>query len=155
MNALILIALIAAMLILRQPLLIILLAAIAYAQIVWGGGHLTWIIEDMFVSLDKELILAIPMFMLCGGVMTKGSTARRLTDVARALVGHLPGGLGVAAVLSSALFAAISGSSIVTMLAIGSVLYPAMREAGYSNASRWARSCRAARWASSSRRRSR
>lgn len=133
MNALILLAIVAALLILRQPLLIILLAAIGFSQTIWGRGHLTWIVEDMFVSLDKELILAIPMFMLCGGVMTKGSTARRLTDVARALVGHLPGGLGVAAVLSSAIFAAISGSSIVTMLAIGSVLYPAMREAGYSN----------------------
>lgn len=131
MNALILLAIVAALLILRQPLLVILLAAIAYAQMVWGSGHLTWIIEDMFVSLDKELILAIPMFMLCGGVMTKGSSAHRLTDVARALTGHLPGGLGVAAIFSSAIFAAISGSSIVTMLAIGSVIYPAMREAGY------------------------
>lgn len=132
MSALLFLAIVAALLLLRQPLLVILLAAIAYSQTVWGRGHLTWIIEDMFVSLDKELILAIPMFMLCGGVMTQGSTARRLTDVARALVGHLPGGLGVAAVLSSAIFAAISGSSIVTMLAIGSVIYPAMREAGYS-----------------------
>ena len=132
MNALLLFLIVCALLILRQPLLVILLAAIAYAQIIWGGGHLTWIIEDMFVSLDKELILAIPMFMLCGGVMTKGSTARRLTDVARALTGHLPGGLGIAAIISSAIFAAISGSSIVTMLAIGSVVYPAMREAGYN-----------------------
>ncbi len=133
MNALLLLGAVALLLILRQPLLVILLAAIGFAQMVWGGGHLTWIAEDMFVSLDKELILAIPMFMLCGGVMTKGSTARRLTDVARTLTGHLPGGLGVAAVLSSAVFAAISGSSIVTMIAIGGVIYPSMREAGYSN----------------------
>ncbi|MCA0870337.1 TRAP transporter large permease [Seohaeicola saemankumensis] len=132
MNALILVSLVVALLVLRQPLLVILLAAIAYAQIAWGSGHLTWIIEDMFVSLDKELILAIPMFMLCGGVMTQGTTAKRLTDVARAMVGHLPGGLGVAGIVSSAIFAAISGSSIVTMLAIGAVLYPAMQEAGYS-----------------------
>jgi len=133
MSALGLIGIAGALLLLRQPLLVILLAAIAYAQLLWGSGNLTWIIEDMYVSLDKELILAIPMFMLCGGVMTKGSTALRLTNVARALVGHLPGGLGVAAILSSAIFAAISGSSIVTMIAIGSVIYPAMREAGYSN----------------------
>ena len=131
MNALILFAIIAALLLLRQPILVILLAAIGFAQLTWGAGQLTWIIEDMFVSLDKELILAIPMFMLCGGVMTQGSTARRLIDVARALTGHLPGGLGIAAVISSAIFAAISGSSIVTMIAIGSVLYPAMRQSGY------------------------
>ncbi len=132
MTALVLIALIFGLLVLRQPLLVILLAAIAFAQMVWGRGQPEWIMEDMFVSLDKELILAIPMFMLCGGVMTKGSTARRLIDVARAITGHLPGGLGVACILSSAIFAAISGSSVVTMLAIGSVLYPAMKDAGYS-----------------------
>ena len=131
MNALLLFAVVAALLVLRQPIIVILLGAIAFAQMVWGQGQLTWIIEDMFVSLDKELILAIPMFMLCGGVMTRGSTARRLIDVARALTGHLPGGLGISAVISSAIFAAISGSSIVTMIAIGSVLYPAMRESGY------------------------
>ena len=61
MSALILLAIVAALLILRQPLLVILLAAIAFSQTVWGRGELTWIIEDMFVSLDKELILAIPM----------------------------------------------------------------------------------------------
>ena len=132
MTALLLLALVAALLVLRQPLLVILLAAIAYAQWAWGRGQLEWIIEDMFVSLDKQIILAIPMFMLCGGVMTQGDAARRLTAVARALTGHLPGGMGIASILSCGVFAAISGSSIVTMLAIGSVLYPAMREAGYS-----------------------
>ena len=131
MTIFLLVAMLGALLILRQPLLIILLAAISFGQMVWGRGELVWIIEDMFVSLDKELILSIPMFMLCGGVMTKGGTARRLVDIARALTGHLPGGLGVATFLSCGIFAAISGSSIVTMLAIGSVLYPAMRESGY------------------------
>ena len=131
MSGLLLLGLVIALLVLRQPLLIILMAAICFAQLSWGRGDLVWIIEDMFVSLDKELILAIPMFILCGGVMTKGSTARRLVDVARALTCHLRGGLGIATFLSCGIFAAISGSSIVTMLAIGSVLYPAMRDAGY------------------------
>lgn len=132
MTWIILIAMVAALLVLRQPLLVILLSLIFYAQTTWGRGEWVWVIEDMFVSLDKELILAIPMFILCGGVMTKGGTARRLVNVARALTGHLPGGLGVATSISCGIFAAISGSSIVTMLAVGSVLYPAMRDAGYS-----------------------
>lgn len=118
---------------LRQPLLVILLSAAAVVHIVWGKGQLDYIIEDMWVSLDKELILSIPMFVLCGGVMTKGSTSKRLIDVAAALTRPLPGGMGVACVLSCGIFAAISGSSIVTMLAIGSVMYPAMRAAGYTN----------------------
>jgi C4-dicarboxylate transporter DctM subunit len=132
-GAFVLIGLVALLLLLRQPLLVILLAAAAVVHIVWGKGQLDYIIEDMWVSLDKELILSIPMFVLCGGVMTKGSTARRLIDIARALTRALPGGLAVASVLSCGIFAAISGSSIVTMLAIGSVMVPAMRAAGYTN----------------------
>ena len=132
-GALLLIAMLVLLLFLRQPLLIILLAAAAVVHIVWGKGQLDYILEDMWVSLDKELILSIPMFILCGGVMTKGSTAKRLIDIAAALTRRLPGGLAVACVLSCGIFAAISGSSIVTMLAIGTVMYPAMRAAGYQN----------------------
>lgn len=128
-----LVALVMILLVIRQPLVVILLAAVAYVHMVWGRAQLDWIIEDMWVSLDKELILAIPMFLLCGGVMTRGSTAKRLVRIATSLTGHLPGGLGVAVVLSCGVFAAISGSSIVTMLAVGTVLYPAMKDAGYDN----------------------
>jgi C4-dicarboxylate transporter DctM subunit len=131
-GALILLGVIALLLLLRQPLLIILLAAVAIVHMVWGRGQLDYIVEDMWISLDKELILSIPLFILCGGVMTKGSTARRLIDIATALTGHLPGGLAVASVLSCGIFAAISGSSIVTMLAIGTVMLPALKRAGYS-----------------------
>ncbi|SDE74628.1 TRAP transporter large permease [Ruegeria marina] len=131
--ALLLVAFILFLLVIRQPLVVILLAVTAFVHLVWGRGQLDYIVEDMWVSLDKELILAIPMFLLCGGVMTHGSTAKRLIRVAASLVGHLPGGLGVACIVSCGVFAAISGSSVVTMLAIGSVVYPAMKEAGYSN----------------------
>lgn len=133
MSALVIIGLVLSLLFLRQPLLVILLAAIAAVHILWGRGQLDYIVEDMWVSLDKELILAIPMFLLCGGAMTHGSTARRLVDIATALTRAVPGGLGVAGILACGVFAAISGSSIVTMLAIGTVMYPAMKKAGYSN----------------------
>lgn len=132
-GGLVLIGLVLLMLLLRQPLLVILLAAAAAVHLIWGRGQLDYILEDMWVSLDKELILSIPMFVLCGGVMTKGSTSRRLIAIAQALTRPLPGGMAVACVLSCGIFAAISGSSIVTMLAIGSVMYPAMRAAGYDN----------------------
>ncbi len=117
----------------RQPLIVILLGACAFVQMTWGKGQLDYIIEDMWVGLDKELILSIPLFILCGNVMTQGSTAKRLIDILAALTRPLPGGLAIAAILSCGIFAAISGSSIVTMLAIGSVMYPAMRAAGYDN----------------------
>jgi C4-dicarboxylate transporter DctM subunit len=131
--ALLLVGLVVLLLVLRQSLLVILLAVAGYVHLVWGRGQLDFIIEDMWVALDKEVILSIPMFILCGAIMTKGSTAKRLIRIMAALTRPIPGGLGVSCILSCALFAAISGSSIVTMLAIGSVMYPAMRAANYDN----------------------
>ncbi|MBL8331086.1 MAG: TRAP transporter large permease subunit [Rubrivivax sp.] len=125
------IVLVAALLVLRQPLMLILLALAALVHLLWGQGRLEYIAEDLWIALDKELILSIPMFMLCGQVMTRGSTARRLIRIMKALTPRIPGGLAVACVLSCALDASISGSSIVTMLAVGSVMVPALLKAGY------------------------
>ncbi|HZT46526.1 MAG TPA: TRAP transporter large permease [Hyphomicrobiaceae bacterium] len=131
MTALALVALVVLLLLLRQPLLVILMAVAAFVHIVWGRAQLDYIIEDMWVGLDKEVILSIPLFILCGNVMTRGSIAQRLIDILASATKPLPGGLAVACILSCAVFAAISGSSIVTMLAIGTIMYPAMRQAGY------------------------
>jgi C4-dicarboxylate transporter DctM subunit len=133
MSGILLAGLIVLLLVLRQPLVVILLGVAAYIHIVWGRGELDYIVEDMWVGIDKELILSIPLFILCGNVMTRGSIAQRLVAMLQAITRPLPGGLAVACVLSCAVFAAISGSSIVTMLAVGSVLYPAMLKAGYDN----------------------
>jgi C4-dicarboxylate transporter DctM subunit len=133
MKALGLVGSVLCLLALRQPLLVILLAAAACVHLFWGRGNLEDIVEDMWVGLDKEVILSIPLFILCGNVMTRGSIAQRLIRILSALAKPLPGGLAIATILSCAVFAAISGSSIVTMLAIGSIMYPAMRQAGYDN----------------------
>jgi C4-dicarboxylate transporter, DctM subunit len=133
MKAIALAAIIVVALVLRQPLLVTLLAAAGAMHAFWGRGNLEDIIEDMWVGLDKEVILSIPLFILCGGVMSRGSIAERLVAVITSITKPLPGGLAVATILSCAVFAAISGSSIVTMLAIGTVMYPAMLKAGYDN----------------------
>ena len=133
MKALGLVASILGLLASRQPLLVILLAVAGCVHLLWGRGNLEDIVEDMWVGLDKEVILSIPLFILCGSVMTRGSIAQRLIRILAALTKPLPGGLAVATILSCAVFAAISGSSIVTMLAIGTIMYPAMRQAGYDN----------------------
>lgn len=133
MKALGLVGSILGLLAVRQPLLVILLAVAACVHLFWGRGNLEDIIEDMWVGLDKEVILSIPLFILCGNVMTRGSIAQRLIRILSTATKSLPGGLAVATILSCAVFAAISGSSIVTMLAIGSIMYPAMRQAGYDN----------------------
>ena len=133
MTAIALLGLVLALFWLRQPLVVVLLAAAAYVQFAWGKGQLDYILEDMWVALDKELILSIPLFILCGNVMTRGTTAKRLIRIVAALTRPLPGGMAVATILSCGVFAAISGSSIVTMLAIGTVMVPAMKAAGYDN----------------------
>ena len=106
----------------------------ACVHLFWGRGRLEYIIEDMWVGLDKEVILSIPLFILCGNVMTRGSIAQRLISIlAVADASRCRAAWRSPRILSCAVFAAISGSSIVTMLAIGSVMYPAMRQAGYDN----------------------
>lgn len=117
---------------LRQNIIVILLGSAAYVHLVWGDGKLEFLAEDLWISLDNTLLLAIPMFLLAGNVMTRGSIARRLIDLAISVTRPLPGGLAVATILSCAIFAAISGSSPVTLLAVGTILYPALLEHGYS-----------------------
>lgn len=129
--ALILFACVLALLAIRQNVVVVLLFVAGYVHLVWGDGVLVYLVEDMWISLDNEVLLAIPIFLIAGNLMTRGSIARRLIDVARLATCFLPGGLGVATILSCALFAAISGSSPVTLLAVGAILYPALLENGY------------------------
>lgn len=113
------------------PLFLILgvVATLCYALA--GNADLSGVIEDIYFAADKEVLLAIPLFILAGNLMTHGAIARRLIRIASSITAPLPAGLGVAAVLSCTLFAAISGSSPVTLIAIGSMMYPALVEAGY------------------------
>ena len=132
MTALALCGLTAALFALRQNLYLI-LAVLAAAVYVWiGHGRIEDVIQDMFFSVDQEILLSVPLFILAGNIMSHGSIARRLIRLARALTAPVPGGLAVATVLSCAVFAAVSGSSTVTLLAIGPIAYPALLENGYS-----------------------
>lgn len=87
--------------------------------------------QNMEGLLTKQEFLAIPLFMASGSIMTTGGIARRLVDVARAALGWLPGGMAVASVAACMFFAAISGSSPVTLIAVGSIMLPAMLESKY------------------------
>ena len=85
----------------------------------------------LFTGIEKFEIMAIPFFILAGNFLTHGGVARRMINFATALVGHWHGGLGLSGVLACALFAAVSGSSPATVVAIGSILLPAMVKAGF------------------------
>ena len=87
----------------------------------------------LFTGIEKFEIMAIPFFILAGNFLTHGGVARRMIRFATALVGHWPGGLALGGVLACALFAAVSGSSPATVVAIGSILLPAMVKQGYPN----------------------
>lgn len=114
------------------PLFVILgtLAAICYITV--SEETLAVVVGDIFYAADKEILLAIPLFILAGQIMTKGSISQRLIGFAKATTAGVPGGMGIAAILSCTVFAAISGSSPVTLIAIGTLMYPALIEAGYS-----------------------
>jgi len=85
----------------------------------------------LFTGIEKFEIMAIPFFILAGNFLTHGGVARRMINFASSMVGHWYGGLGLAGVLGCALFAAVSGSSPATVVAIGSILLPAMTRAGF------------------------
>ncbi|MDR2244836.1 MAG: TRAP transporter large permease subunit, partial [Burkholderiales bacterium] len=85
----------------------------------------------LFTGIEKFEIMAIPFFVLAGNFLTHGGVARRIINFATSVVGHMHGGLGLAGVVACALFAAISGSSPATVVAIGSILLPAMLKQGY------------------------
>jgi C4-dicarboxylate transporter, DctM subunit len=85
----------------------------------------------LFSGLDNFGIMAIPFFILAGTFLTRGGVAKRMINFTVSLVGHWPGGLGLAGVAACALFAAICGSSVATVVAIGSIIMPAMVEHGF------------------------
>jgi len=85
----------------------------------------------LFTGIEKFEIMAIPFFILAGNFLTHGGVAKRMVRFATSMVGHWHGGLGLAGVLACALFAAVSGSSPATVVAIGSILLPAMVKAGF------------------------
>jgi C4-dicarboxylate transporter DctM subunit len=87
----------------------------------------------LFTGIEKFEIMAIPFFILAGNFLTHGGVARRMINFATSMVGHWHGGLALAGVLACALFAAVSGSSPATVVAIGSILLPAMAKAGFPN----------------------
>src|SRR5512133_2587479 len=85
----------------------------------------------LFTGIEKFEIMAIPFFILAGNFLTHGGVAKRMINFATSMVGHWYGGLALSGVVACALFAAVSGSSPATVVAIGSILLPAMVKQGF------------------------
>lgn len=120
-----------ALLWLRQPVLVLLGATALFLYAFFDDGRPEYLIYDVWEAFNKEVLLAIPLFMFAGAVMSRGSIARRLIDFAVAATKFMPSGLAIATVASAAGFAAISGSAAVTLLAVGAIMHQALVENGY------------------------
>ncbi|NLY82438.1 MAG: TRAP transporter large permease [Clostridiales bacterium] len=101
------------------------------AIVLFSDLQLSVIAQYSITGLDSFSMLAIPMFILAGTIMSVGGIAERLIDVAAILFGHIVGGLGAIVAMSSMFFGAISGSSLATVSAIGSIMVPQMVKKGY------------------------
>ena len=101
----------------------------------WMNGQerdITLLYRNVYNGIDSFPLMAIPFFMLAGELMNRGGITARLVEFAQAMMGHLRGGLAHVNVLSSILFAGLSGSAVADTSALGSMLVPAMVKQGYS-----------------------
>jgi len=105
------------------------LAALLGMQV--SNAHMLISVKEMFNSINKFPLAAIPFFILAGNLMETGGISRRLVEFAKSIVGGVQGGLPMTCVLTCMIFAAVSGSSVATTFAIGAILIPALINHGY------------------------
>lgn len=113
------------------PIFAALALSVTIALKFWGNVDPMIVPMRMFSGMNNFSLMSIPYFILAAELMRIGGLSERLIGLARVLIGWLPGGLAAAAVLACLLFGSISGSSPATVIAIGSIMYPAMVTAGY------------------------
>ena len=126
------IALIVALSALRVPIGFALIAAVLAALVLGGGTNPAVVPLQLFSGAAKFPLLAIPLFILAGGLMNSSGISLRIINLASALVGHIRGGLAMVNVVDSMFFAEISGSAVADVAALGSIIIPAMVKKGYT-----------------------
>ena len=131
MESILILCILFALLLMRLPIYICLYLTGVLGLYLFTDMDFTFVAQTMLRKLDNFSLLAIPFFILMGAVMVKGQSANRLVQLAWKLVSWLPGGLGVAAVIASGAFGAISGSSISTVVTIGGVMFPQLEKYHY------------------------
>jgi C4-dicarboxylate transporter, DctM subunit len=119
------------LLVIGTPIATLMVITTAVALLTHSSTSLMVLPQQFFNALDNSVLLSVPFFILAGSVMTEGAIARRLIAFINTLVGSYPGGMAVATTIACLFFAAISGSSPATVVAIGSVMIPALVKSGY------------------------
>lgn len=131
MNALIIFVLLILLMLSGMPISIALGMTVLTFFFTMTSVQIETVALKLFTGIEKFEIMAIPFFILAGNFLTHGGVARRMINFATSLIGHWHGGLGLAGVMACALFAAVSGSSPATVVAIGSIILPAMVAQGF------------------------
>jgi C4-dicarboxylate transporter DctM subunit len=131
MNAAILFGLLIALMLTGMPISISLGLTVLTFIVTMTQVPLEAVALKLFTGIEKWEIMAIPFFILAGNFLTHGGVARRMINFATSLVGHFHGGLALASILACAMFALVCGSSVATVVAIGSIVLPAMVAHGY------------------------
>jgi len=114
------------------PLFAVILA-VAMVGFFHGGVDLSVITIEIYRIADTPLLMALPLFTLAGYIMGESKTSQRLVRLTRVFFGWMPGGLAIVALVTCALFTAFTGASGVTIVALGALLYPALRQSQYSD----------------------
>ena len=133
MSALIVFALLAVLMLTGMPISISLGLTVLTFLFTMTQVPIESVALKLFTGIEKFEIMAIPFFILAGNFLTHGGVARRMINFATSMVGHWHGGLGLGGVVACALFAAVSGSSPATVVAIGAIILPAMVKQGFPN----------------------
>ena len=134
MSSIVLFVAFVALIVLGVPIAFGMLIAAALTLVVDDTMPVAMLGQRMGTGVENFTYLAIPLFILAGAIMEHSGISRRLVNFARALVGHLPGGMGHVVVVSEIFFSGISGASLSDASAIGSLMFPALRRAGYDSA---------------------
>jgi C4-dicarboxylate transporter, DctM subunit len=116
---------------LSMPIALLLAATTAIYLIFIAHIPVTSLIQQLFNGLDNFVLLGVPFFILAGNIMAEGAISDRLVGVMKLFVGRFTGGLAMASIMACMFFAAISGSSPATVIAIGSIMMPALIKEGY------------------------
>jgi C4-dicarboxylate transporter, DctM subunit len=131
MNALIIFTLLIALMLTGMPISIALGLTVLTFLFLLTTVPIEAVALKLFTGIESFEIMAIPFFILAGNFLTHGGVARRMINFATSMIGHWYGGLGLAGVMACALFAAVSGSSPATVVAIGAIIMPAMVRQGF------------------------
>lgn len=120
-----------ALLLIGTPILMVVLLSAAAGTLAFTTTAPNVVIAQMFAGMDSTPLLAVPFFIVAGMIASRGKTSEKLVEVMTLIFGRLPGGPIVAAIATCAFFAAISGSSMATVVAVGSIMLPQLKKQGY------------------------